>query len=129
MLLLFTNRKLKVIWGTFLLLFVISEVYFLFGHGIEFFPETQPPRIYISLESPSGTNIEMSNQIVKSVEERIAKMQSKDIKDILVVVGSSNNPFDAGSSTPNKSSITIQFVDYEERITSSSETTDKLEKS
>jgi len=123
---LFTNSKLRVLWGTFLMLFFISQVYFLFGYGIEFFPETQPPRIVVSLESPSGTNIEMSDEIVKSVEERIEKLQNKDIKDVLVVVGSSNNPFDAGSSTPNKSSITIQFVDFEDRRKSSLESTNEI---
>jgi len=125
-LMLFTNSKLRVLWGTFLMLFFISQVYFLFGYGIEFFPETQPPRIVVSLESPSGTNIEMSDEIVKSVEERIEKLQNKDIKDVLVVVGSSNNPFDAGSSTPNKSSITIQFVDFEDRRKSSLESTNEI---
>ncbi|MEE9449440.1 MAG: efflux RND transporter permease subunit, partial [Ignavibacteriaceae bacterium] len=94
--------------------------------GIEFFPETQPPRIYVSLESPSGTNIKMSDEIVKSIEEKIEQLQNQDIKDVLVVVGSSNNPFDAGSSTPNKSSVTIQFVDFEERGKSSSESTDEI---
>jgi multidrug efflux pump subunit AcrB len=125
-LILFTNSKLKVLWGTFLMLFFISQIYFLFGHGIEFFPETQPKRIYVSLESPSGTNIEMSDEIVKSIEEKIERLQNKDIKDVLVVVGSSNNPFDAGSSTPNKSSVTIQFIDFEERGKSSSESTDEI---
>jgi multidrug efflux pump subunit AcrB len=122
----FTNTKLKVIWGTFLLLFIISQVYFLFGHGIEFFPETQPPRIYVSLESPSGTNLEMSNEIVKTVEEKITQLNKDDIKDLLVVVGASNNPFDAGSSTPNKSSVTIQFVDFELRDQSSLKSTDEI---
>ncbi len=122
----FTNNKLKVLWGTFLVLFFISQVYFLFGHGIEFFPETQPPRIYVSLESPSGTNLDMSDEIVKIVEERIDKLQNSDIKDLLVVVGSSNNPFDAGTSTPNKSSITIQFIDYEIREKSSLKSTDEI---
>lgn len=124
--LIFTNNKLKVLWGTFLVLFFISQVYFLFGHGIEFFPETQPPRIYVSLESPSGTNLDMSDEIVKIVEERIDKLQNSDIKDLLVVVGSSNNPFDAGTSTPNKSSITIQFIDFELRDQSSLKSTDEI---
>lgn len=122
----FTNNRLKVLWGTFLLLFLISQVYFLFGHGIEFFPETQPPRIYVSLESPSGTNLDMSDEIVKTVEEKIAELQNKDIKDVLVVVGSSSNPFDAGTSTPNKSTVTIQFIDFEVRDQSSLTSTEEI---
>lgn len=122
----FTHMKLKVLWSTFMMLYCITTIYSIFGHGIEFFPETQPPRIYVSLESPSGTNIKMSDEIVKSIEEKIEQLQNQDIKDVLVVVGSSNNPFDAGSSTPNKSSVTIQFVDFEERGKSSSESTDEI---
>jgi multidrug efflux pump subunit AcrB len=122
----FTHIKLRVLWGTFMILYLITIVYSIFGHGIEFFPETQPPRIYVSLEGPSGTNLEMSDEIVKTVEEKIDNLNNSDIKDVLVVVGSSNNPFDAGSSTPNKSSITIQFIDYELRDQSSLESTNEI---
>lgn len=124
--LLFTNNKLKVIWGTILLLFTITEVYFLFDHGVEFFPNVQPPRIFVSVESPSGTNLEMSNHIAHSIEEKLQQLNNKDIKDVVVVVGSSNNPFDVGSSTPNKSTVTIQFIDYADRSQSTLQTTEKI---
>jgi multidrug efflux pump len=123
---LFTNNRLKVLWGTILLLLTITEGYFLFDHGVEFFPRTQPPRIFVSLESPSGTNIDMSNRIVKGIENKLREYGNEDILDVLAVVGSSNNPFDGSSSTPNKSTITIQYVDYEERKQSSLITTDEI---
>lgn len=123
---LFTNSKLRVLWGTLLLLFSITQIYGLFGHGVEFFPKTQPPRIFISLEAPSGTSLEMSNQIVKEIEAKLNEFESNDIKDMVAVVGSSSNPFDGGSSTPNKSTITIQFIDYDDREKSSLTTTDEI---
>ncbi len=123
---LFTNNKLKVIWGTFFFLFFITEIYGLFDHGVEFFPDAQPPRIFITVESPSGTNIEMSNRIAKNIEQKIKQYNSENIKDVLVVVGSSNNPFDAGSTTPNVSTITIQFIDYTDRMVSSHKTTEEI---
>ena len=123
---LFTNNKLKVIWGTLFMLYTITQVYFLFDHGVEFFPNTQPPRIFVSIESPSGTNLEMSNHIAESIEEKLVQLNNKNIKDVVVVVGSSNNPFDAGSSTPNKSTVTIQFVDYNDRSQSSLKTTEEI---
>lgn len=122
----FTNNKLKVLWGTFLMLFGITLIYAIFDHGIEFFPKTQPPRIFITLEAPSGTSLEMSNQIVKEIEKKIFQFKNSDIKDVAVVVGKSNNPFDAGSSTPNKSTVTIQFVDYNDRERSSLVTTEEI---
>jgi multidrug efflux pump len=126
-LVLFTNNRLRVLWATFLILLNITEFYGVLGHGVEFFPSVQPQRIYISLESPSGTNINMSDNIVKSIEKKLAEFNSKDIKDVLAVVGASSNPFDGGSnSTPNKSTITIQFVDYETRVQSSSKTMEEI---
>jgi multidrug efflux pump len=123
---LFTHNRLRVIWGTLFLLFMITEVYSLFGHGVEFFPNTQPPRIFITVDAPSGTNIEMSNRIAQSIEDRLKEFDDKDIKDVLVVVGQSNNPFDGGSSTPDISTITIQYVDFEDRERSSLITTEEI---
>src|SRR5690606_32761927 len=81
-LLLFTNNRLRVLWGTFLLLLNITEFYGVLRHGIEFFPDVQPQRIYINLESPSGTNIAMSDNIVNSIEQKLIELNSKDIKDV-----------------------------------------------
>jgi multidrug efflux pump len=125
-LILFTHNRLRVISGAMLMLFFITEIYSLFGHGVEFFPKTQPPRIFVSVEAPSGTNINMSNSIVSMIEEKLKEYNNNDIQDVLVVVGASNNPFDGGSSTPNKSSITIQYADYEDRERSSLITTDEI---
>ncbi len=123
---LFTNSRLRVLWATFLILLNITEFYGVLGHGIEFFPAVQPQRIYVNLESPSGTNINMSDNIVQSIEQKLAGYNSKDVKDVLAVVGASSNPFDGGSSTPNKSTLTIQFIDYETREQSSSVTTEEI---
>ena len=122
----FTNSKLRVLWGTILLLFSITQIYALFDHGVEFFPKTQPPRIFVSLEAPSGTSLDMSNKIVGEIEKKLKEFNSKDIKDVVAVVGASTNPFDGGSSTPNKSTITIQYVDYEDRDQSSLITTEQI---
>jgi multidrug efflux pump subunit AcrB len=124
--LIFTHNRLRVIWATLFFLFFITEVYSLFGHGTEFFPKTQPPRIFVTVDAPSGTNIEMSNRIAKSIEERLKQYNNSDIKDVLVVVGSSNNPFEAGSTTPNISTITIQYIDYQDRDRSSLITTEEI---
>lgn len=125
--LLFTNSRLKVLWVTFLILLNITEFYGVLGHGVEFFPSVQPQRIYINLESPSGTNINMSDKIVNSIEQKLAEFNSNDIRDVLAVVGASSNQFDGGSnSTPNKSTLTVQFIDYEDRQNSSSDTMEEI---
>lgn len=123
---LFTNNKLRVLWGTILMLFSITQIYGLFGHGIEFFPKTQPPQIFIAVDAPSGTSLEMSNRIVDEIEKRLFEFGDRNIKDVVAVVGASNNPFDGGSSTPNKSTVTVQFIDYDEREQSSLITTEEI---
>jgi hypothetical protein len=50
-----------------------------------------------------------------------------DVKEYVSNVGSSNNPFDGGAGgTPNKSTITVQFIDYNDRGQPSSETMEKI---
>ena len=125
---LFTNSRLKVISSTVLLLIMIILVYREFDHGVEFFPSIEPPRVYINIESPTGTNIDMSNKIAKMMEKKLLPYADVEIKEFLTNVGSSNNPFDGGTSTPNKSVITVQYIDYEERTRSSLETTEEIRK-
>ena len=123
---LFTNNKLRVLWGTVLLLFTITLLYGNLGHGLELFPKTQPKRIIVSVDAPSGTSLDMSDKIVKEIEKKLQDINLKDVKDIVAVVGVSSNKFDGGTSTPNKSTITIQFVDFEEREQSSLLSTEEI---
>lgn len=122
----FTNTKLRFVFASLLILVFFTQLYGAMSLGVEFFPTTQPQRIYVNVETPSGTNIEETNIITKEVEERLLGRNFSDVDDISVVVGSSTNPFDAGSSTPNKSTTTVQFADYADRDTSSIETSEKI---
>lgn len=123
----FKNPRMRVLSGTVLLLIIIINVYNEFDHGVEYFPSTDPERIYISVEAPTGTNIEMSNKIAKQIEKRLAEFADVNVREYIANVGQSNNPFDGGSSsTPNKSTITVQFIDYDDRTEPSSKTADKI---
>lgn len=123
---LFTSPKLRVLSGAILLLVTIIISYASMGHGVEFFPKVDPKRVFINVESPSGTNLDMSNRIVEIIEKRLQPFLETDVKEYVANVGSSSNPFDAGSSTPNKSTITVQYMDFENRRESSIITTNKL---
>jgi len=126
LMMLFTNSKLKVLWGTVLMLFTITLLYGVLGHGIEFFPKTQPRRIFVSVNAPSGTSLDMSNRVVTNIEKKIKELNSANIKDVVTIVGKSVNKFDGGTPTPNKSTITIQFIDFEKRKESALKTTEEL---
>jgi len=125
---LFINPRLRIISGTVLLLILISLVYREFDHGIEFFPKVDPPRVYINVESPTGTNIEMSNRIAKRIEKALQPFTKVDVDEYVSNVGSSNNPFEGGGggSSPNRSTITVQFVDYDLRQQSSQKTVNQI---
>ncbi|MFH2031536.1 MAG: efflux RND transporter permease subunit [Bacteroidota bacterium] len=123
----FINPRLRVLAGAVLTLNIIMVIYGVLDHGVEFFPETDPERVYINIESPTGTNLEMSNSIAKKIEARLDEFTKADVREFVSNVGMSNNPFDGGgSSTPNKSTITIQYVDYNDRSQSSRITTDQI---
>lgn len=122
----FINNRLKVIWGTVLSLYIITQIYGMLGHGTEFFPKVQPPVIYINLETPTGSNLETTNAIAMELEKKIIDAKFPNIENVLTVVGSSSNPFDAGGAVPNKASIIVKFIDYADREESSLETTEKI---
>jgi len=124
--LVFTNIRLRVLASSFLLLIVIINIYGMFGHGVEFFPAVDPERVFINIESPTGTNIEMSNRIAKNIETQLGKFADVDVREYVANVGSSSNQFDATTSTPNKTTITIQFVNYHDRMQSSLITSDQI---
>jgi len=126
-LMIFTNSRLRVLGGALLTLILIINIYAQLGHGIEFFPTVEPERVFINVESPTGTNIEMSNRIAKKIETKLDPFMKADVREYVANVGSSSNRFDGGgTSTPNKSTITVQFIDFNERAQSSLITSDQL---
>ncbi|MEE9431819.1 MAG: efflux RND transporter permease subunit [Melioribacteraceae bacterium] len=124
----FTNPKMKVLSFSFMLLIIINLIYGAFDLGTEFFPTVDPKRVFISVEGPTGTNITMSNTIAKKIEKKLKPFLETDVKEYVANVGSSNNPFDGGGQAANKSTITVQFIDYNDRQISSIETAEEIRK-
>lgn len=123
---LFTNPKLKVLSAAFLGLIIINIAYTQLSLGIEFFPSTDPERIFIEVESPTGTNLEMSNRIAKQLESRLQPFFDTDVREVVSNVGMSNNIFGSGANNANVSTITVQFIDYDERYQVSTKTTEQI---
>lgn len=112
-----THRKITIT-GIFALLFATFIAYYFFNSGTEFFPNVEPAFVNINISTPVGTTVEATNLITKSIESKIPI--KKDLDNIVVNVGSSNNPLDfSGEGIPNKSTIVINFVDKREREESS----------
>lgn len=99
---------------TILLLFFVFILYGILALGVEFFPKIEPQQVNININTPVGTNVYTTNEITKLIEEHIPELT--DIEYVVSNVGSSNNPLDfTGEGIPNKSVISVNFVDKELR--------------
>jgi CzcA family heavy metal efflux pump len=110
-------------------LLVSGGLFARFGAGVEFFPETEPDRAYIDIVAPDAVNIEESNRIVRKVENALAPFD-RDIQYVITSVGSMGQGKltlggEAGS-TPNKSRVSLEFVDREERTRPSSQVVEEI---
>lgn len=117
--------KKTTIATVFVILIAVFMLYGAFNNGVEFFPDVEPNTANINIMTPIGTNIEETNDIAKKIEKNMPK--DDNVETIVVNVGSSNNPLDfSGEGIPNKSVITINFIDKLDRNISSFETVEKI---
>jgi len=121
------HRKLSI--GSTVLLLIV--MFILYGKLItvpSFFRTFEPRQANINVNMPVGTNIDRTNEFTKNLESKLP--QYKDIEYYIGNVGSSNNPLDfSGEGIPNKSTITMNFVDKDKRERSSFETIEMVRKS
>ena len=124
-------RLLNVTMGGFLGILVLVAVA---QPGTEFFGDTDPNLLIISLDGPLGTNVEQTNAVAQEAHQRINDLLAQNTKDeanvknLLVNVGSGGggDPFGGGNSGPENASITLNLVDYEDRPESSRNTMTRL---
>jgi multidrug efflux pump subunit AcrB len=112
--------------GTFGLLLFSFVLFGLFPPKVLFFPETPPKQVYVYVEYPIGTDIEITNNLSFKIEEKIQEYLKKYevngknqiITSIIGQVGegtSDPNQGQQGGTTPNKARITVDFVKFIER--------------
>ena len=60
-----------------------------FPTAVEFFPEGIPPKqLYVQVEGPVGTNVEQTDEILKTIEGRLATMPNfEDVESIVATAG------------------------------------------
>jgi CzcA family heavy metal efflux pump len=116
------HRKLTII-GIISFLIIVFILYGKFNNGIEFFPSVEPQQAYIYMTMPVGTNLDKSNEIARKIEEKLPPY--KDIEYYLTNVGSEIGQ-GFGSDGSNKSTITLSFLDKEDRSQSSFKTIEEI---
>lgn len=87
------------------------------GLKVELFPSNEPNLIFVNITQPIGTDIEKTNAFTKTIEEKVAQTIEPYrfmVESVLAQVGEgtgNQNDFGGSSTSPNKSKITIAFVE------------------
>ncbi len=124
------ERRWLTVGGAFGLLVFIIILFAMFNKGVEFFPNTQPSQVTLSIETPSGTSLDVTNAISKIVEERIDQIPGrKDVEFVATSVGTSDDPFDfGGQGTSNKGRVAINFFEKKLRAQNTFQTLEEVRK-
>lgn len=84
------------------------------GLGMEFFPESDPARVFIKANAPQGTSAATTNDMIIKFEE--AAKGEPDIKLLLGEVGGAPaDNSDIGGTATHRGRLTVEFIDFEDR--------------
>jgi len=107
--------------GSFVLLFATIFLLVASKPKVEFFPAADPLYVNVFVELPMGTDIDATNELMKSIENDVIETLKPDleiVEAVLTQIGENtsdpNAPPEPGV-TPNKGRITISFVKAEDR--------------
>ena len=124
-----TDNRARLLTATLGVLVGVIALFFVAPTGVEFFPTTDPNFIQITAEAPIGTNIERSNEVADDVYDRVQTLIDEDpgtagnTRDVATSVGVGGDMmFGGGSASAERSTVTLNMVDYEDRAEPSSET-------
>ncbi len=117
-------RPVWLLIGTFGLL-VFSVVLFIVRKvPIEFFPSSDPNIIYVYLKLPVGTNVNYTDSVTHTVENKIINLlngpsgkKNPVVESVIsnVAVGASDPNSGDRSTQPNLGRVQVSFVEYEKR--------------
>lgn len=121
-------HKGKTILAAVGFLFVVFVLFGLFSQGVVFFPDTQPNLINVTMELPSGTALDRTDQLGRQVEREIRGVPgARDMEFVVASIGTSDDPFDfGGQGTSNKGNVAINFFEKAKRSQSSFTTLEEV---
>jgi len=114
-------RPYALFFGMFALLFASITWFLNSGTLIALFPDSEPNYINIFIEKPIGYDIEETNAFTQKIEGEIVRIiepYKASVESFIAQVGegaSDPNQMAGAQETPNKSMITLSFVEYEFR--------------
>jgi multidrug efflux pump subunit AcrB len=89
-----------------------------FNNGVEFFPESIPPRqIWVDAEGPVGTRAEVTNRITEVLEGQVQGFDGLvDVESVVTTVGAGGGNFmEQGPGGPESGRVNLSFVDFQDR--------------
>ncbi len=131
-----TDNRARLLTGTLGVLVGVLALFAVAPTGVEFFPTTDPNQILITAEAPVGTTIERSNEVSEEVFSRVEGLLEEEpntagnTRNIATSVGVGGDAqFGGGSASSERSSVTLNMVDYGDRAERSSETIRRIRES
>ncbi len=147
------DHKITVLVGSFVILIFLVQVWLMkigLEKPVEFFPSIDPGSVYVNIDPPEGANLDYIDRTMKKVEMAITGYQGTDYKEAMtfqehenadgtkfmapsninniehiyskVIQNAGSSAFD--SNLPNH--IGIQFIDFEDRKTSTMDDLEEL---
>ena len=124
-----TDNRARLLNCTLGGLFSIVGMFFVAPTGVAFFPETDPNQVQVVVEGALGTNLEASNGFALAATEKLDALLANDpeskvaVENVLVNVGVGGDAmFGGGAASPERSIISLNLVDFKDRVESSTET-------
>ncbi len=107
----------RVMGGVAALLVFSLAAFGALNAGIEFFPEDVPPEtVWVQIETPTGTRVDVTDRIVREVEEELRIIGGReDFESVVATTGSSAGVFGEGQSGSHLATVAVTFVDYQDR--------------
>ena len=90
------------------------------GRGVEYFPESMPPgQILVDVEAPVGTRVQVTDSLVRVIENQLDSLGVPDSESVVAVAGGTGgggDPFGGGGPTgPEAGRVTISLVEFQDR--------------
>ncbi|MEM9291304.1 MAG: efflux RND transporter permease subunit [Acidobacteriota bacterium] len=123
------DHRLLVIGGTLALFVTLVGAYATaLNTGVEFFPETEPERIFVDVETPPGTQLEVTDRQIRRFEEILRELP--DIKVLAAASGSGSQQDELGlgnngGGNPTRGRVIVDLVKRDERDQNSYLTLDR----
>ncbi|MBK7671570.1 MAG: efflux RND transporter permease subunit [bacterium] len=119
------NHPWRLMTGMNVLLVVMVVLFGAFNAGVELFPDVEPQFATVKIDAPSGTRIEVTDNLAKMIEKEVAAVP--DLKAYATSVGTPIDASSGGAGLPShQGGITMEFVDQAERTHSSRQSIEDL---